>query len=329
MRLSKIYCFLLSLFLVMVTAARTQGNQELLEDMLKHWKILEEAGSHLEVSFTLRHPPTSSGKQPLPQSGKFFIDGMSLWMSSTTYVAMPPQFEIVRGKNKQYAFTLSRRDHDAPYLLDYLGTPSADFDRQLFQEMNDHHGCTVPWNAQFKPLNVWLKEPGFSILALHEEQQSGTKRMCMDCSYRPPDGGKNRWFSHMTVWLDPNNHYRVDSYEADIWSGKALGKVDYGPNDGDLPVPVRNTITFVMRDKGDRHAAWICNYHEWKYRKKSTPDGTVGLSAFGLPEPMGSPTPPPSHTWLWLLAAAIAAAMLAIFFARLKRRHTVANSAKI
>lgn len=58
------------------------------------------------------------------------------------------------------------------------------------------------------------------------------------------------------------------------------------------------------------------------------PDSDFRLSAFGFPEPMGAPPLPPSRSWLWLLVAAVAAAALAILFAWLKRRRTLASQVK-
>lgn len=329
MRSIKLSYVFASLFAA-VWCGRGAAEAELLTDVLNNWEKLENAGTHLDVSFTLRHPSTSNGIQPLPQSGKFFIEGNSLWTSCTSYTAKPPQPEVLIGKNKRYAFTLSRKSSDDAYILTFLGRPDKDFDARLFQEMNDNHGCTVPWSAQFKPLRVWLGEPGFTLIGFRKCISNDQKDVVyMDCSYRPPDGGKNQWFSRMTVCLNADNHYRVESYEADIWSGKAFGKVEYGPNDGDLPVPIRNTISFTIRDEGDKRVEWICDYHEWKYRKSIASESRIGLSVFGLPEPMGfSQVEPPSRLWLWLLEATISVSLLAVLFVWLKRRHAIARPVK-
>jgi hypothetical protein len=50
------------------------------------------------------------------------------------------------------------------------------------------------------------------------------------------------------------------------------------------------------------------------------PETDFRLSAFGLPEPQGIEWPKPSRTWIWLLIGAAAAAVLAVVFARAKRR---------
>lgn len=304
--------------------SRVEAEQVSIEEVIKQWEILEAAGSHLEGSFTLRHPRSSKGDQPLPQNGKFFVDGGAAWISATTYTTKLPQYESVIGKNEHYAFKLSRLSQDAPYVLTFLGKPDADFDTRLFQAMNDNYGCTVPWNVLFKPLTVWVKERGFSVLGLHRTDQGGKKILFMDCEYRSPNGDRRNSYLNIRARLDPDNHYRVDSYEADIWSGKAFAKVDYGPNDGDLPVPVRNTITFTIRKDGDRRADWVCDYHEWKYRKKPAPEEAVGLSTFELPEPMGTKPPKQSHAWFWLLIALAGSVMLAILFGWLKRRQRTA-----
>jgi hypothetical protein len=58
------------------------------------------------------------------------------------------------------------------------------------------------------------------------------------------------------------------------------------------------------------------------------PDADFRLSAFGLPEPMGSQPPERPRTWIWLIAATVAAAALAILFAWLKRRRARMAPAK-
>lgn len=64
---------------------------------------------------------------------------------------------------------------------------------------------------------------------------------------------------------------------------------------------------------------------EFQRSSEPFPDSDFRLSAFGLPEPMGvQASEKPSRTWLWLLTATVAAAALAILFAWLKRRRTMA-----
>jgi hypothetical protein len=58
---------------------------------------------------------------------------------------------------------------------------------------------------------------------------------------------------------------------------------------------------------------WVVDAH--------VPNGEFTLTAFGLPEPMGSEPLGQTRTWLWLLGAALGMGLLAILFAWLKRRH--------
>ena len=60
--------------------------------------------------------------------------------------------------------------------------------------------------------------------------------------------------------------------------------------------------------------------YEWEVND-TVPDSEFTLSAFGLPEPVGGELLHAPRAWLWLLAATISAAALAILSAWLKRRH--------
>src|SRR5688572_24524662 len=123
----------LVLFVVSGTIASNahcaEGESERLKaEALRNWEKLESAGSRLQGSFleTQRIPQKPA---TLLKKGRFLVSGPSAWVLfqdparlSSSKVAL----ETVIGKNTRYAFSMRRKEDAGPFIVNYLGQPTAD-----------------------------------------------------------------------------------------------------------------------------------------------------------------------------------------------------------
>lgn len=292
-----------------------------LKEVERDWEFLEQACKRRVIRFTVTLPPTSKGRRLFPRSGRCVADGASVWLSVQTYTSAPPQHDEVYGMHHNYAFQLVRRAPDAPYLLTSLGKPAGPLLEKLEQEMNASYSCNVPWAAQYKPLRLWLKDPGFHLKSIRREVEAGVPLVVLDCSYAPPKGQTNFYFTHAKIKLDPANRHRFHSAQGEYDLGKFADRVEYADNDEEgRPVPVRYIMTQEVKG---RKPVWVCEYHEWTYPKEPIPEAELGLTAFGIPEPAWAKRPPTSTAWKWISAALAGSVALAILFFWLRRRQAV------
>jgi len=129
------------------------------------------------------------------------------------------------------------------------------------------------------------------------------------------------YFSPADGWICCGHQsYSADNANPDI--DEAI--YSYEAKKGE-PFPVLKRIE--EWDKNSREPAksrlrYEIELSEFHHSSVPFPDSDFKLSAFGLPEPEGLKQPaPPPRTWLWLIVAAVGAALLAILFAWLKRRR--------
>ncbi len=305
-------------FLLMGSSPVLYAQSVDLREVERDWQSLEQACRRRVIRFKLTNPPTSSGKLILPQSGRCLVDGPSGWLSAQSSTAAPPQKDEVFGMHRDYAFQLLRRTPDSPYLLKSLDKQDAPpFLKRWQQRMSLSFCCDLPWGGVDKPLRVWLKEPGFQLKSSRREVEAGIPLVVLECTYSPPNGQHNFYFTRTTIKLDPSNRHRFHSVQGEFNLGTFSGKAEYAENDRDRPVPIRYTTTQEV--KGSK-AVWVCEYHEWKYPDQPIPENELGLTAFGIPEPAWSKPLPRSRSWIWISASLVGSVALAAMFIRLRRR---------
>lgn len=315
----------LSVFVLLMlnNSARAADTSELMEEALNQWPILEKAGSQLESSYTLS---VRYQKQEIITRMKVLFGGADhVWIYSEELKKRElknPPLEKVVGKNPSYAFRLSRRVGEPEYALNYVGPNESNLEQYLTGMISGHSG--IPWSFH-KNLSSLVKDSGFQLQKMTREQQDGKDIVKLIARYAPADG-ENQPMSDVNIILDPNRYWCILAFSFRVSWGRTSGTVDYGPDDHGLPVPIRYTMT-QNYDKGGQ-TVYETVFESWKYRRDKIPEKDFYLSAFGLPEPMGVKLSDPPRIWLWLLAAAFAAATLALLFAWLKRRRALTNQMK-
>jgi hypothetical protein len=243
------------------------------------------------------------------------LDKSSIWTELYCLRAEYSLLEKVVGKNPNYTFKLSRKAGALQYRLDDVGTNRDNLEEYLTAMIDGYSG--IPW-SYYKNLSNLVKDSGFELQRITREQRSGKDIIRLVGSYNPP---ADLAVKDVNIILDPDGYWCIIEYSDRVPSwGKTIGKVEYANDDQGFPVPMRYTVT-QFYDKGEQ-TIYETTFEGWKYRRDGIPKEVFYLSAFGLPEPLGAQTLPPSRSWLWLLAAAIVAVALEVLFAWLKRRHT-------
>lgn len=313
----------LSVFILLTSfsSALTAELDVSMEEAENQWRILEKAGSQLECSYTLTR---KYQKLETITKSKVLIGGRDhLWIHTKELKKQDfkkPCIEKVVGKNPNYAFRLSRQDGAPEYAIDYIGPSEGGLEKILAGTIAGHSG--IPWSFSMNLSNL-VKEPGFQLEKITRAQRNGKDIIIMIARYTPSSDGEKQTMTDINIILDPNRYWCILSFSFRVSWGRVVGSVEYGPDDHGFPVPVRYEMT-QNYDKGGQ-TVFETVFGHWKYRRDGIPKKEFYLSAFGLPEPMGVKSLPSSRTWMWLLGATVAATLLAILFAWLKRRRTTAS----
>jgi hypothetical protein len=189
----------------------------------------------------------------------------------------------------------------------------------------------VPWSIERRRLTDLETDPQFVLSALRREA-TGENLMRLDARLSEVKfkGQPNELHqtTTMTVYLDPGKGWAVRSYESKIRRSfanatnnlLAKGTVEYR-NDVPAfpPVPLRQKLVMCDPD-GTERVTMITEFPEWKYRDEIEEE-ELGLTAFGLPEPVGVPQRGRRvPNYVWFIAAAAGCAILGAGFRYLARR---------
>lgn len=187
-----------------------------------------------------------------------------------------------------------------------------------------------------KALSQFVVDPSFKILKVSKESENGHELVRFDYTYSHDNSKKGAQVTGRgSIYLDPSRYWCVRrSVLSSAMTIKGLPfsdqKHEYEFEVVDHPSGFPLVKTRTSHD----------SYYSYKTKKRlvsneridydwevndSVADTEFTLSAFGLPEPMGSKAPERPRAWLWLIAAAVGLAVLAVFFAWLKRRHLAAG----
>lgn len=287
------------------------------------WEAMEHAGRRLQGTYTLDYSwvperPTGTGRE----SGKFLIYDDSCWVQHAIDPAWKEKtVESVMGKHLDYAFVVARRKANGPFLLQYCGPPTQQFERSLYNQLNDRHGCTVPWSANWRPLRAWLDDSHFKIRDPIYETKDGQSCMRIEGSCSPRNDNSDYFYrcTNLVIWVNPSKNWRQVGFHCVCPDLELHGKVEYGADQMGLPVPLKNTFTMV---NSSGTYVWTCTYEQWEYISGKLPSNRLGLAAFGIPEPVGSARKEVGHsrTWLWFLGAGLVIGAAAVWHLRKSRR---------
>jgi hypothetical protein len=231
--------------------------------------------------------------------------------------------------NPQYAFELSRSDSKHEWILarlDPKGEGASFRDGPVRKIPLDWIAAHLDVYGQ--PLSSLIKNKDFKITKTARINRGS--QILFQVHFEYPHFVSSKVYTYPvqsgSLLLDPDHFWVLHEFEVQCKYSTGTGTVhemfSFKEDTNGLPLPtrmhrtVKATVTEIVGDElfeYDLHNA-----------TKLPPDEEFTLSAFGLPEPMGVKLNQPPRTWLWLLAAAVATATLAILFSWLKRRRTTA-----
>jgi hypothetical protein len=247
-----------------------------------------------------------------------------LWRKDGFYLFEPAQSRgggrKIFGKNLHYSYSILKEDEKDGYTLDKLRLERqkgfGEIPLDLFPYIKPNSYGFIPSLGQ---LSKVISSPRFKTVRA-EEIETRFVRVHFNTVLIIPHKEVN-----VTGWMDfePNNAWALQRCEYEVSPGttsKVVKTFSLSQRAGYRPCESWEVVQGSA--KGEK----------WERREKaqfeivdpSTPmDEIFTLSHYGLPEPMGVPPPERPRTWIWLIAATIAAAAFAIFFAWLKQRRVM------
>lgn len=187
--------------------------------------------------------------------------------------------------------------------------------------------ATILLHVYFRALPELLREPNFKITRLSQGARDGQEVIAIDFVYpHTNDQGKFYPIQSGSLILDPHHRWCIREQKTKCqWinsAGTMESKFEIKDGTAGNPIPVRG----VLRDRmEDGHGMDIVRDFDFHEATDLPPDREFTLSAFGLPEPSGVEWDSGSRLYLWILAAAAGAALLALVFRQLARRAALAK----
>ncbi|MGH7170493.1 MAG: hypothetical protein ACRELG_09480 [Gemmataceae bacterium] len=175
-----------------------------------------------------------------------------------------------------------------------------------------------------------IRDPGFVISRIEElAGKPGSKPLRVhfrNGGWQEQSANGNQCVQSGFIDFDAGHAYRIRGYQVH-WKdrdseGDRKGVMEYEEGEG---IPLLKTMVQEWPEQHSKKRGLVSSKVATSFKNtyNSGPsDEEFRLSHYGLPEPMGVKPLPKSRTWLWVLAAAVATAALAILFAWLKRRQT-------
>jgi hypothetical protein len=249
-----------------------------------------------------------------------------------------PSFENWFIYNPRYAASI-KRNKESPtnvFLLKYESDPNApiiggaSIDARFFWETSPHFCCCGLRLSQL------VSNPDFSARIVGKEFHDGRELIRLDYDYVHLEQKTSmKTEMHGSTYFDPSRRWCIYQDKSALkritqgteWETEHDDRYETIDHTSGFPIMkrwTRNTKrTILAKKQSKQETATAITDYEWEINDHA-PNNEFTLSAFGLPEPMGFEPPPQSRMWLWLLAAAVIAALAAILFAWLKQRRTKA-----
>lgn len=335
-------CFIAAawLFLAGVPSAASEeesARDRFVKEYQPHAERLKQHYANSFVAYTFTYDDNVGVKQAITQvTGKYnarnyLVRGTTKWVEKATGKVVLQSAEDVDCLNDQYSFRVYNKSGQDYILKDLQTRDASHFVPFIFlcAPYADHQtGKTYLEIAQ---------DPEVHVVALTDVQWHGRPMKMLECRFPPPRGRTNEGIRR--YYFSPSDGWVCVGCSISTSTGIS------GNKEGQMERGAYEDIYFYEAELGEslprfrRMEEWtrytdspkkskcrkVTNITEYRHSPTLFDDADFRLSAFGLPEPMGVQPLPPSHNWLWLLAATIAAAALAILFSWLKRRRTMAS----
>lgn len=306
--------------------AREQESIETIREKIQQgWhrlKISDE--SHHRYSVQIEYiDPTPQGVRKELISGNIHIAPEHFFGD---YVYQESDDKVMVGSNPSYTFRIVKTHKSYDWQLTLIGE-GKDVKRNpaLERALNSLH------IYDYYPLSAvsgrvpenWLNDPGISITKVVRDDQGRYRVSYTTRGIGPPHAQPEKPYhleSIMTV--DPKLDWcvlEIDQHGVGMTASYNMKREV--ARDGPHLICRRIAEKELYFVNAPVERSWM--YDNYKYDVKDDPE-IFYLNRYGLPEPMGAKVPEGSRTWIWLLAAAITAATLAILFSWLKRRRTMA-----
>jgi hypothetical protein len=183
------------------------------------------------------------------------------------------------------------------------------------------------------PLSEVFFHPSFTVMRTLKTMEKGEERLQIDYKYLYNEAKLGvESTGRGSILLDPSRCWCIHRSK---YSGTTKRKgtpvsdateeiefeiIDHLSGFPLVKTKTQNTNSYNYNIKKKRLSTRRVDY-QWDVND-SVPNSEFTLSAFGLPEPIGTEPLNSSHTWLWLLVGALSAAALALLFVWLKHRHS-------
>jgi hypothetical protein len=217
--------------------------------------------------------------------------------------------------NPNYAFTLNRRSADKPWVV-------LDTTTNLTGEMRLTNLAMFPTPGEWAEYlanhpvtcgnidrhlgKLLTKEPGFALTRVSPVVRDGRTLAKVEFDFHPEDQRiplRGGWFLY-----DPEHCWVIHAYDVRVewprspeYSSQGSMSATYEYRDASANFPLLKTI--VKRVKQfDRPLKDQEYRYEFDVKEADVPEKDFTLSAFGFPEPPGSPKSP--STWYWWTAGA-------------------------
>ncbi len=230
--------------------------------------------------------------------------------------------EIVYCYNKDYSFSLLKKDADSQYIIRSFdknvdGEPPHQMKVQVNGSLYGYLDAPFSFSAAYQPLSHIISSDRLSIRRISEVRQDDENCLKVEVQFKMGmwkiAGGRPSPDYDGWILVSPEKKWVVREYELGHSLQVLRGHVEYGgPQDG-FPVPKRVVIRGFPRGSGEPNYIESATFEDLRFVE--VPDSEFTLAAFGLPE-LGQPGPSRSRyanrTVIWLLGAALASLVVAI-----------------
>lgn len=334
-------CFLRAIcacFCLNATASSSHGQVDIINDeVVNKWKAYELFARSLQgTALETTTPDTGKTEHRL----LMYKQNQACLMNIISKEQDPT--EVCRIGNPHYAASVKRNksDHSRVTLGKITLSPEGPFPGYAGDHVSVFDLTRSLISPHFTigtvPLYQIFRSPTFTILNSMRVSENGQDLVRIDYKYSYVDstiGAESR--RQGSVFLDPSQCWcirRSKRSGAGAQKGtprtKGEEEIEYETINHASGYPlvktkIQHINSYDIKTQKSRKLTTRIEY-QWEVND-NLPDSEFTLTAFGLPEPMGVEPLPPSRNWLWLLAATLVAAVLAILFAWLRRRHARAT----
>lgn len=182
-----------------------------------------------------------------------------------------------------------------------------------------------------KSLTEFVQNSDFKVSACRPVERNGVQVAEVAFEYNSQDVQGEKKSVAGSLYLDPERHWCVRGYKLTENRGSATGTrtldvTSIEDSKSALLLPMRvvasNEWTFKDSKVNRQETSWT--FH-WVETPDALDDRAFTVSAFGLPEPFGSPTASPGRKWhLWAGAAGVFCLASAMLLRRFRTRKSMA-----